>query len=582
MKSFFIGVLLLVGLAAAPVQAQDLSFTKFHADIAVHNDASIRVTETITAVFSTDLHGIYRTIPFRYTTLDGGQASIPIEVTGVEQDGQAAKYSTNIDGSDVVIKIGDPNRTISGQHIYTIDYTAQAATNFFADHDELYWNVTGDQWDAPLSDVSATVQFTNLTTDTNSAPPLISQTACYTGAFGSTAQNCTQTQEGPTASFTSQDYLTIVVGWPTGFVVKPANFDDLRSQGTTVPPNPAFQRPGWLAATLNSLAVLAVGVFMLRHWAAHGRDPQARKTVIAQYDPPDKLRPAEVYAVMHEQAPMRTLLPATIVDLAVRGYLQIREVSKEKFLGLGQYKDYELVRTKPADGQLRNFEKSILDVLFDVEFVGSELQPVVALSELKKRKYTSNPFSPVMSEVMGRMVSEKYFTRNPMTTKISVSVLGVLMLGGTIFLLASGVFAWGGILAGLIILGFVPAMPQRSVKGAEAAWVGQGFKLFIDKAEQYRVKWQERENIFEKFLPYAMVFGLADKWSKALADVAKQPDWYTGSSNQTFNTMVFLSAMNNFSSATTNSVVSAAASGSSGFSGGSSGGGGGGGGGGGW
>lgn len=582
MKSFLIGVLLLVGLTAAPVQAQELSFTKFHADIAVNNDASIQVTETITAVFSTDHHGIFRTIPFRYETLDGGQASIPIEVTDVKQDGQTAKYSTTIDGSDVVIKIGDPNRTITGTHEYVITYTAQAATNFFTDHDELYWNVTGDQWDAPLSEVSATVQFTNAVTDTNGVSPVISQTACYTGAFGSTAQNCTQSHEGPTASFTSQDFLTIVVGWPTGFVTKPANFDELRSRGTVVAPNPIFQRPGWLVLILNVVAVLAVGGFMVRYWATHGRDPGGRKTVIAQYDPPDGLRPATLYGVMYEKVPLRVLLPATIVDLAVRGYIHIREVEKEKLLGLTHGKDYELQFVKPVDDDIRSYERTILDVLFEPIDLESNTPPTLRMSALKKRKYTSNPFSPAMSDVMKRLVIAEYFTGNPLTAKIVVGVVGLVMLGATFFLLTSGVFAWGGILAGLIILGFIPAMPQRSAKGAEAAWVGQGFRLFIEKAEQYRVQWQERENIFEKFLPYAMVFGLADKWSKALADVAKQPDWYTGSSNQTFNTMVFLSAMNNFSSTTTNSVVSAAASGSSGFSGGSAGGGGGGGGGGGW
>lgn len=142
----------------------------------------------------------------------------------------------------------------------------------------------------------------------------------------------------------------------------------------------------------------------------------------------------------------------------------------------------------------------------------------------------------------------------------------------------------GGILAGLIVMAFIPAMPQRSMLGAEAAWIGHGFRLFIEKAEQYRIKWQERENIFETFLPYAMVFGIADKWSKAFRDVTMtNPTWYEGQLGSSFNTMVFWGAMSNFGSTINTSVVSAAASGSSGFGGGGfSGGGGGGGGGGGW
>jgi len=583
MKKFIF--LLVIGISLGlsnTVQAAGLTFTKFASEIVIQNDASIVVTETVTANFPEPQHGVFRNIPFRFTTLDGGTASIPIDIISVAQDGKPAKYSETYNESDVTVKIGDANKTITGTHQYVITYTAQAATNFFDDHDELYWNVTGDQWDAPVNNISASVQFANAVTNTNGTPPTISQVACYTGRSGSTATNCQATQSKNSAEFTSQDFLTIVVGWPKGYVTKPENFDELRSQGTTAAPNPIFQRPSWLVLMLNIIVVLIVLSLMLRHWLRHGRDQYQRKTVIAQYDPPQHMRPAELYAIMHEQTPMKLLLPATIVDLAVRGYLQIREIEKKKFLGLGDEKDYELQLLKPADAKLQTFEKNILTTLFDTEYIENADKPTFALSELKKRKYTSNPFSSAMSAITDWLVSEQYFASNPFTAKIIVGVIGVVVGGITIFLLSLGIFAWGGILASLITFVFIPVMPKRSIKGAEAAWVGQGFHLFIDKAEKYRVKWQERENIFEQFLPYAMVFGLADKWSKALADVAHQPNWYIGSSSQTFNSLVFFSALNNFSSVTTRSVVSAAASGSSGFSGGSSGGGGGGGGGGGW
>lgn len=583
MKKLIFIVVIGVSLGlSTTVHAAGLTFTKFAADVVINNDASITVTENITANFPTAQHGIFRNIPFRFTTLDGGQSSIPISIVSVTQDGQPVKYTESINDTEVIVKIGDPNKTISGTHQYTISYSAHAATNFFDDHDELYWNVTGDQWDAPISNISASVQFANGVMDANGIPPTISQVACYTGRSGSTATNCQATKNTNSAQFSSQEFLTIVVGWPKGFVNKPPNFDELRSQGTTVAPNPIFQRPSWATLILNIVAILIVLSLMMRHWFTHGRDQHQRKTIIAQYDPPQNMRPAELYGIMHEQTPMKLLLPATIVDVAVRGYLQIREIEKKKFLGFGEEKDYELQLLKPADEKLHVFEKKIIETLFDVEYIEPSDKPTIVLSELKKRKYTSNPFSPAMSSITDWLVSEQYFTSNPLTAKVIVGVSGVVMIGITIFLLSLGIFAWGGIVAGLIIFGFIPAMPKRSAKGVEAVWVGQGFRLFIEKAEKYRVQWQERENIFEQFLPYAMIFGLADKWSKALADVAHQPDWYVGSSNQTFNSLVFFSALNNFSSVTTKSVVSAAASGSSGFSGGSSGGGGGGGGGGGW
>lgn len=557
--------------------AEGLTFSSLHSDITINTDASIQVTETLVTQFTTEHHGIYRWIPFSYTTLNGGRASIPITITSVKRNDADTPYTTTISGPNVQVKIGDPQQTLTGQQTYTIAYTAEAATNFFSDHDELYWNVSGSEWDAPLERVTSTIR---LPSDVGSSS--LVQTNCYTGTYGSTEQNCLQVHNTVTADFSAESFLTAVVSWPTGIVIRPDNYDALRTQGTIAPPNQIFQQPSVLVLLLNFLSVIAAVMLMARYWTTHGRDLQAKKPIIAQYEPPDDLRPAEAYALLHEQVSMKAVLPATIVDLAVRGYVQIREVEQAKFLGLGKKTDYELQRVKPIDETLRDGEASILTTLFDLKYTDAAEQPTVLLSSLQQRKYTANPFQSAVQASMDRLVHEGYFTRSPITSKILVGVIGAAVLGLTGFLLSSGIFAWGGLVVGLIVFGFLPSMPQRSVKGAEAAWHAQGFRLFIEKAEQYRIHWQERENIFELYLPYAMVFGLADKWSKALADVARQPEWFTGSSNHAFTTMYFLSAMNSFSTVSTASVVSAAASGSSGMSGGFSGGGGGGGGGGGW
>lgn len=583
-KFLVIGLLLWGCVSVLPAHAQSLSYTSFHSDIVVQNDASITVQETIVVNFTSEHHGIFRTIPYRFSTTNGDTAAIPITIEHVQQDGASASYTTSDDGTNLVVKIGNANRTITGSHTYILDYTAQAATNFFSDHDELYWNVTGDQWDAPLNDVSATVTFSTESQTASGEAPKFTQAACYTGSYGSTSKNCTNSALGASMTFTSHDFLTVVLGWPTGVVTKPADFTSLRTAGTNADQSTesAFQAPSVGVLAANVFVAVAVFGLLFWRWWKHGRDPKSKGTIIAQYDPPDHLRPAELYAVMFEQTPMKKLLPAIIIDLAVRGYIRITETTKATMLGLGHQKDYELVLLKPADEKLRSYEQSVLEVLFDSKNAETSAT-TMRLSELKGRKYTKNPFSSAMSSVMSSVVSDQYFTSNPVMSKIIVGILGGVLVWISIQLLTSGVFAWGGLIAGIIAFGFLPALPQRSPKGVEAAWVGHGFRLFIEKAEQYRIQWQERENIFETFLPYAMVFGLADKWSKALADVAKQPDWYVGSDGQLFNTMVFLSAMNSFSSVTTTSVVSAAASGGSGFGGGGfSGGGGGGGGGGGW
>ncbi len=572
-KLLVIAVMMFAGFADT-AHAADLTFTKFHSEIDIKNDASIQVTETMTADFFTSLHGIFRTIPYRFTTTDGKTSSIPINITSVTQDGKKAKYSLTTDSTNVTAKIGDPNKTIRGVHEYVIQYTALVATNFFDDHDELYWNVTGDQWDAPLSNISATVTIPE-PPGIDDHPTPINQTACYTGSSGSTAQDCQQTHHDSTATFSSNDFLTIVVGWPKGFVTKPANFDQLRAHGTTQPlPNWLM---GWRLLLNILLPIITIGVMMQRWWLT-GRDPDGKKTIIAQYDPPDNLRPAELECLLNEHASPKAI-SATLVDLAVRGYIKIIESEKDRLIG--KSKEYTLRSLKAPDDKLRDYEREVLKVIFK-DHLSPASDNEVTLSEIKKRRYTTDPFRPVYAGILDSVVNGGYFPESPSKVRNRFYGLGILMvfLGVASFwvsLSLPGLF-----LAAVVVMIFAGAMPRRTDKGVEAVWVGRGFKLFLEKAEQYRIHWQERENIFETFLPYAMVFGIADKWSKALADVAKvQPEWYQGSNNA-FTTVALWSSLNSLSTTTMHSFATTASSGGSGFSGGSSGGGGGGGGGGGW
>lgn len=558
-----------------PVQAQGLSYTKFHSDIAIHNDASIRVTETIEVNFSSAHHGIFRNIPYRFATQNGGQASIPIDISGVSQDGRDTQYSTTTDGTYVKVKIGDANNTISGSHEYVIRYTAQAATNFFADHDELYWNVTGDQWDEPLSNVSATVRLPSI------FPVSSISATCYTGKTGSTQHNCTDDRADSTVSFTSTDYLTIVVGWPTGFVTKPANFDQLRTAGSaSTPVTRANSYSGW-RLLVNIFLPLLMFIFMFHRWWKHGRDPVGKKTIVAEYDPPAGLRPAELGVVRTQQV-SSVAISATIIDLAVRGYLKIVEINKPFALGIGHYRDYALQSLRPADASCCDYEQALLQALFQNPSVPSE-NGQVRLAAFKNHRESAAIFESIRSTIMEGVTARGYYVQNPNKVRLVYVPIGLAIAVSGYFLLDAGLSLSGVLVSGLILAGFGWVLPQRTAEGVEIVRQASGFKLFLEKAEKYRLQWQEREGIFEKFLPYAMVLGVAQKWSTALSSLSSQPpSWYEGNMQGNFNTLILWSALSNFSSSVGESSVSGAASGSSGFSGGSSGGGGGGGGGGGW
>lgn len=600
---WIIAAVAVVGIIGAPVAAQAWTIDNFQADIQVKTDASINVAETIDVNFDVAKHGVYRYIPVEYKTTDNSTATIPISEVVVQQDGQPAKFSKSTSDGTIVLKIGSPNQTITGVHQYVISYTAEAVVNFFSDHDELYWNATGNNWEVPISKSTAVVHL----------PGSVSKdqvtVKCFTGAYGSTAQDCSAAAADNGATYSANDYLTVVTGFPTGIVTKPANYDRLRHP--TIQDTIVGDHGRWWIYWLvfaNVVWPLGVLVLLIWWWAAHGRDPGGKQTLIAQYDPPDNLRPALMRMVQTEKV-TKEMIGATIVDLAVRGYLKITETVKPGVLGIGASKKYTLTKLKEFDRDtgLLEYEKLFLTAAFygsEAGEVASEMMSGNIVGAIKKAVHNSGAvtatkaratvdiddlklsfyktWKEMQDSMYQRVTADGYFLANPKNIRMKYLVIGAVVLGigwpGTMI-------GWLGLpISGGMIMIFSQWLPKRSAKGVEAAWHAKGFKLFLETAEKYRLQWQEKENIFEQYLPYAMVFGVADKWSKALAELAtKQPTWFEGQPGTVFNTMILYSALNSFNTVAMHTVVSPAASGGSGFGGGGfSGGGGGGGGGGSW
>lgn len=571
MTKCIVGLIVAFALAAGPVQADELTIPQFRSEIAVRSDASIAVTETITANFPSARHGLYRTIPFRYQPSGQPVVAVPIAIEAVTQDGATIPYTVRPVGGAVVVKIGDPGRTITGRHVYAIRYTAQAAVNFFSDHDELYWNVTGQDWPSDPAQVEAVV----------TVPAGVAATdlraTCYTGrTYGSTERAC-QSEAGPgQARFAASQALTIVVGWPTGIVTKPGNYDQLRHAGTTVAPvRPALPYRTVVVLILANVALpLLAAWFLLWWWMRHGRDPLGRRALMVEYDPPPGLTPAETGVVMDERADLRDV-NATLIDLAVRGYLRIRELDRPAMLGFGHQRDYALERRKDyvADRTLAEHERLLLDGLFADG-------PEQKLSALKGT--FAQHILDIQKSLYRTLVTRGYFVSNPRTVRNIFLMVGAVILFVGFYLFSIRIYTLP--LVALMFFLTSRTMPQRTPRGAEAHWQARGFKEYLAKAEKYRLHWQEKENIFERFLPYAMVFGVAEKWSRALAEMARRPpDWYSGQSGHAFNSLVLWSALSDLTAATTKSFAPPAAGGQSGFGGGGfSGGGFGGGGGGSW
>ena len=595
----FAGVLLLVP-GSAQAQAGWV-IEQFDASIAVQGDGSVRVTETISVDFSAEeKHGIYRDVPVVYQAEGGDRTYTRVSDIAVLQDGSEAETSVTRNDANLRIRVGDPDVTISGRHTYVIAYTVLGVLQSFGSFDELYWNATGDAWEAPINETRATV----------TVPADIIQSACNVGTRGST-EPCDQREAGPrevlftARSLAPGEGLTVAVGFTPGAVPIVA---------VAAPPSPADVLLAPLTLGAAALIFIAGSLMMLVRWWRYGRDrwwqrsqlpgersdragltqPEKilplwrRQPVSVEYEPPDRLRPAEIGVLLDERADVLDI-SATIVDLASRGYLQISEIEKTWLLGK---RDYELARSEKAAGdELTHYERELLKRLFADS-------GTVKLSSLKNTFYQD--LEKVKELLYRDLADKRLFPARPDRVRLLYFGIGIAgeIAGGGLLLLALWLLsraeaaAWhhGGLAgagmgimaAAAAVVALAPFMPRKTGYGRELYQRSLGYQLFVSGTEKYRAKFYENEGLFVAVLPYAIMFGVTDKLAKAFAEMGIKPappSWYRGAA--AFNAAEFSSSMNTFSSSLSSAMASRP-SGSGSGGGGSGGGGFGGGGGGSW
>jgi uncharacterized membrane protein YgcG len=568
-------LLLLPAAAPFPVRAEDFSIRSFHADIEVRNDSSIRVTETIDTEFHRPRHGIFRDIPFRYADELGDTTVMPVRIESVGgPPGTVRKYRVGRTGGHVRVRIGDPERYVDGRQRYVIRYTVENAIVPFPDHDELYWNVTGNEWPVEIGSVSATVTFAS---GPFPAPP---RTRCFTGPRGSREQACKASADGSRATFVSTrefrpgEGMTIVVGWDKGIVHQASGWKSV-FYNLNLPENWVFIAP-WFSLG-----------FMLVRWRRKGRDPVTGDPLVVAYTPPEEdgrpFLPAEIGALIDERLDPKDIT-ASLVDLAVKGYLKIEE---GKSTGLIFHKtEYLLRKVKEPGTELPRFERMLMERLFP----GSD--PEVSTSDLKHAFYKN--LDDLKTAAFDSLVRMKCFAANPADVKKRYIIAGIaIMLGGGVVGGLVKTFPGEGfsragialILSGLPVILFARFMPVKTLKGVKSLGRIKGFEEFLLRAEKDRLERMNDQNLFEKYLPYAIALDVSDRWAKAFEGIYQEPpQWYVSPGGiGTFRPTAFHHSLDSALSTMSSAMHSSPRSSGSGFSGGgSSGGGGGGGGGGSW
>lgn len=602
--------------AETPPDAPGREVTRWDQTFTLHTDGSMDVRLEFDFDYGNDPgHGPYLVLPTRQGYDDTYDRLYPLSAI-TAQSLTGAPDAANVDWGQYFteVKVGDPAiGDVSGVQTYVISYSVGAVMNSTSQADlggqgdaavgdEFYWNAVGDGWTIPISNARVTVI----------APVGVADVTCFSGALRST-EACSHSEFDGNIAVFEEPYLaqgqplTVAVMYPAGsfdtdplliesndfkraFAVTPVTLGGagaLLLAGLVV-----LARRLRTAATDEQFVGLTPGLGPVDGMPGDVQSRDYKAPVAVQFEPPVGMKPGQLGTLIDEKADPRDVT-ATLVDLAVRGYLRIDDAGEVTSGLFSKQRDYTLVQLRPSDAGLYPYETTLLDALF----LG---RTEVKLSDLKTT--FSSSMASVQSKLYDNVTLLGWFRSNPRRARTLWAFAGVgLTIAGVFgtFVLASAT-SFALIPLGLIPVGIATLVttrnaPARTAKGTAVLQQARGFELYITKAEANQLRFEEGEDLFSKYLPYAIAFGVADKWADKFAELARQgrtlpePTWYGGLAYGAFwlHAGTLGTQMQQFASLADAAMTAPTpgSSGGSGFSGGGggfSGGGGGGGGGGGW
>jgi uncharacterized membrane protein len=543
--------LLLICLFAvtSPLFARSWRIANFEDSILIDEDGSSLVKERIDLVFIGQWHGIHRTIPVEYPGPQGTNYTLFLDVKSVTDGaGQKLKYESKTSGGFRDLKIYIPD-AVDTTLTVEISYVVRNGIRYFEDHDEFYWNVTGNDWPVPIDHAEAHVYLPKA-----AAGSLRAQ--AFTGTYGSAERDASSQINGADVTFETSNPLpmrggmTIDIFVPKGILKEPG----------------AITRFFWFLGS-NPVVFLPFVTFavMFILWWYKGRDPDPGLSVAPMYEPPAGISPAEAGALLDDTVHPRDIT-STIVDLAVRGYVKIEETVDTNLL-IFHSKDYifHLLKPKAEWPALAAHEQVMLENIFAG---GQETR----LSSLKNRFYTAIPV--IKADIKSALRNKGMYLLDPDSANaysVGAAVLIVLAFLVAPFLGYQAMFnsivllfICGGISLVIWWL-FAREMSAKTVNGGRTRIAILGFQEFMNRVDADRLK-RMPPDTFEKYLPYAMALGVEHHWAQAFAGIIQNPpSWYVSPNGMTgFNPIFFSSSMHNMASDMNQVFVSAPRSSSSG------------------
>jgi uncharacterized membrane protein YgcG len=523
----------------APVDAQrSLVVEAFDIALTVREDGTMLVVESVRYRFTGSWNGVFRDIPIQYRTPRGLEHRLELDdIVVTNPAGGSYRHELSREGRNRRIKVWVPGAT-DATHTVEFRYSVRnpllffngAGEGFTDGYDELYWNVTGHESSIPIEAASATVLLPDGLAGL--------QIRTYTGHYGSQSSNAVTTEIPggyeirSTRAFEPREGLTIAVSWNPGVIARPN-----------------LVMKSWRVLRWNWVLLLPFLSFFLswNHWKRHGKDPE-RLSIAPQYEPPQGLVPAEIGTLVDHTPDMRDIT-ASLVDLAVRGYIRIEEREVTSLMGLRSSGEYTFHLEKPRDTweELNDFERTLLRELFRC---GRPPREEVLSEDLNVNFYKALPGLKI--RLLNQMVEDGLYRKRPdlvvdryweLALGLAATLSIVLLVAGIAGFLGAGPVAviLGGLGAIIPPIIFAPLMSRRTEKGTRTLEHVLGFEEFLLRAEKDRMeRLTDSPEMFERYLPYAMALGVETKWARAFEGIYKQtPTWYIphGPGHDTFDAL---------------------------------------------
>ncbi|MBI2436559.1 MAG: DUF2207 domain-containing protein [Candidatus Magasanikbacteria bacterium] len=543
----------------------DWYIENFKTTIDIHPDSSATIAEEIFADAGNLLnkHGIFRVLPSSLN-IDGTRIKTPIELISITDfSNNPHPHSTITNKNTITWKIGSANKTVYGENEYKINYSIDNVIRTDnPDFDEFFWNLNGNFWDIETDAFTAMINFPAGVSKNTSEVNL------YSGLYGD------NTSQIATYTWIDEDSIEVRATRPLGIregitisVTTPKNIFTPYIIHETV-----FEKYG---GHIGWIIPLIIFLICFKTWRKYGKDPNLNKTIIPEYEAPEKLKPLELGMILQNGKLSHNHIVATIIDLARRGFITIESGEQKK--------DFTLIKNSSQKADLLEFETTLYNTIFNhndkFSLSTQSTALTTAITNLQK-SMKKNLSEKKIFEPKGFSLQTQMVVIGMLLFFVSIAIAVVIENNphtiATFFALAS---------SAVLIFIFGLLMSKKTAYGAELEWKGKGFKYFMETAEKYRQRFFENEGLFEELLPYAIMFGMTHKWINAMKNIYGaefvqnyHPAWFVGSIGSNFSIDSFNTQLDSLTSALATSISPKSGSGG----GGSSGGGGGGGGGGGW